>query len=224
MAAAPPPDAVVGRLLARHGRTFAEDAGIALGRAGPSALFRLLCMSLLMSARIRWTTAVDASKALTDHGWTTARKLAASSWEERARTLNRAGYARYDERTATMLGDAADLLLDRYRGDLRRLRDEADGDVAALRRRLGDVKGMGPVGIDIFLREAQAAWPEVRPFVDDRALASASRLGLGRNVDALTRLVPERRFPALVAALVRSGLERDHGAVLDDARRARRAG
>ena len=31
------------------------------------------------------------------------------------------GHRRYDERTATMLGDGAQLCLDRWRGDLRRL-------------------------------------------------------------------------------------------------------
>jgi hypothetical protein len=41
---------------------------------------------------------------------------------------NRHGYARYQEGTASMLGDACPLVLDRYRGDLRRLRAKAGQD------------------------------------------------------------------------------------------------
>ena len=82
-----------------------------------------------MSARIGAGQAVKAAHALTEAGWTTADNLAATSWRERVRVLNRHGYARYDERTTSMLGDACELLLlDRYRGDLRRLRTEAGQD------------------------------------------------------------------------------------------------
>lgn len=41
--------------------------------------------------------------------------------------LGRAHYKRYDERTSTMLGQAAELPDHRWGGDLRKLRDEADG-------------------------------------------------------------------------------------------------
>ncbi len=51
--------------------------------------------------------------------------MAAASWADRAEVLNGAGYARYDERTSTMLGQTAELLLRDYGGDLRRLRERA---------------------------------------------------------------------------------------------------
>lgn len=59
--------------------------------------------------------------------------MAEATWRQRTDVLNRAGYARYDESTSRMLGDTAQLLLDRYRGDLRKLREEA----AILRRNAG---------------------------------------------------------------------------------------
>jgi hypothetical protein len=43
---------VVAALLDRHGRTYAAEAGIRL-RDAPAPLFQLLCLSLLLSARIR---------------------------------------------------------------------------------------------------------------------------------------------------------------------------
>jgi hypothetical protein len=154
--AKPPADTVIEALLERHGQTYAEELGIDVAKGTPSVLFRLLVASILFSARIGAGQAVKAARALSDAGWTTADKLTATSWRERVRVLNRHGYARYDERTASMLGDAYELLLDRYRGDLRRLRAEAGQDPRQERRLLTEVKGLGQVGVDIFFREAQA--------------------------------------------------------------------
>src|SRR5919197_1339334 len=179
---------VVGALLDRHGRTFAEELRIDAAKGTPSPLFRLLVASILLSARIGHRLAVDAARALFEQGWTTAQKLDRTTWKQRVRVLNRAGYARYDERTASMLGDTTAMLLDRYRGDLRRLRDEAQRDPDRERALLKRFKGLGDVGVDIFFREVQVAWEELRPFADRRALDTAGRLGLGADARALERL------------------------------------
>jgi hypothetical protein len=113
---------IVAALLERHGLTYAEEFGIKLQRGTPSVLFRWLCASTLLSARIGAGAAMHAARALAEQGWTTAEKMAAATWEQRTRTLNQAGYARYDESTSRMLGDTALMLLDKYRGDLRQLR------------------------------------------------------------------------------------------------------
>ncbi|MGH3666554.1 MAG: hypothetical protein ACRDU8_10800, partial [Egibacteraceae bacterium] len=152
--------------------------------------------------------------ALADQGWTTAQKLAGSTWARRAKVLNSAGYARYDERTAAMLGVTADLLVDRYGGDLRKLRDEAGHDPAAERRLLKQCKGMGDVGVDIFFREVQGAWDELYPFVDKRAAAGADALGLPTDAKRLRRLVDRDDFTRFVAALVRVRQERDADEVI----------
>ena len=190
-------------VLDAHGQTFAGELAIPVERNTPSPLFRLLCAALLFSARIRASAAADAARALADHGWTTPEKLAASTWEDRTRVLNAAGYARYDERTATMLGETAHLLLDEYAGDLRRLREAADRDPAAERRRLKAFKGIGDVGVDIFFREAQVAWDELFPFADRTTLKAAKRLGLPASAQGLADLVDTDDFPRLVAGLVR---------------------
>jgi hypothetical protein len=216
--AKPPADAVVEALLEQHGQTYAQELGIDVAKGKPSALFRLLVASILFSARIGAGQAVKAARALTEAGWTTAEKLAATSWRERARVLNQHGYARYDERTASMLGDACELLLDRYRGDLRRLRAEAGQDPKRERRLLKEVKGLGDVGVDIFFREAQVAWEELFPFVDRRAARAARQLGLDPDPRALAAGRNPEAFVRLVAALVRTGLAGDHDAMLEAAR------
>ena len=206
-------------LLDLHGRTYAEELGIRVERNTPSQLFGLLVASLLFSARISADLAVRAAKALTEHGWTTPRKMAGATWAQRTRVLNRAGYARYDESTSRMLGDTSRLLLERYGGDLRDLREEAGRDPRRERELLKEFKGIGEVGVDIFFREAQVAWPELAPFADRRALQAAKRLGLPADARALQRLVGRRDLPRLVAALVRTALARDHGRVLEEAGR-----
>jgi endonuclease III len=205
---------IVEAVLERHGQTYAHELGIDLGGGGPSALFRMLVASILFSARIGAQQAVTAARALADQGWTTAEKMAATPWERRVRVLNQHGYARYDERTATMLGDACALLLDRYGGDLRQLRDEAGRDPGRERGLLKQVKGIGDVGVDIFFREVQVAWEELYPFADARALDAAKQLGLGGDVAKLADGRDHERFTRLVAGLVRVRLARDYDEVL----------
>ena len=208
---------VVAALLERHGQTHAEELGIEVRKGTPSPLFELLCASLLFSARIEAAIATEAARKLRRHGWRSAHRLAESTWNERVRALNEAGYTRYQERTATMLGETAETLLDRYSGDLRRLRDEAECDAGRERKLLKQFKGLGDVGVDIFFREVQVAWEEVAPFADRRALAAAERLGLGKDEQALLRVAEREDFPRLVAALVRTELEDDYEAVRSEA-------
>jgi endonuclease III len=169
-------------------------------------LFRLLCATVLFSHRISSETAVRAARALSERGWTTARSMARSTWRQRTDTLNRAGFARYDESTARMLGEDAQLALDEYGGDLRKLREAAGRDPDEERRRLRAFKGIGPTGADIFAREVQVVWRELGPFADRRAAGAARRLGLPSDPGALAQLVPRAEFAPLVAALVRVDL------------------
>lgn len=197
---------IVASVIREHGQTYASEAGIRL-QNGPASLFQVLCLSLLLSARIRASVAVSAMRALRSEGWTSPKKLVDSTWERRAKVLNESGYARYDERTATMLCDTSELLLDRYRGDLRRLRDEAGQDPDGERQLVKEFKGIGQVGADIFFREVQAVWPEVAPFFGAKVLDTAKSLGLPHDASALAKLCARRDdVPKLAAGLVRAQL------------------
>lgn len=215
----PTNEAIVRVLLETYGQTFASELGIRIERNTPSPLFRLLCAALLYSARIRADIAARATRALATEGWTTAQKLADSTWQQRTAVLNAAGYARYDERTATMLGEAADRVLTKYGGDLRRLREAAGHNPGDERRRLKAFKGIGNVGADIFCRDTQLVWDELYPFADRLALATANRLGLPDTTKGLARLVEPNRFPNLVAALVRVHLANATNDIVAAARR-----
>jgi hypothetical protein len=185
-------------LLEKAGRTYAEDAGITLADK-PAPLYRLLVLSTLLSTRIKADIAVAAARELRRYG--TPRKMLDASWQDRVDALGRAHYVRYDESTATALGDGAGLLLDEYKGDLRRLR----GDELA--KHLRRFPRMGPVGVDIFCREAQAVWPELRPYLDKKTRDGARKIGLPADQEKLAKLAGED-VPRLAAALVRVSLDR----------------
>lgn len=198
---------VIETLVAEHGRTFAEEAGIKL-RNTPQPLYRTLVMACLLSARIRGSVAVATTRALYEAGMRDPRRMADASWQERVDALGEGGYRRYDERTATMLGEGAELLLERWGGDLRRMRDEADGDLDQLRSLLREIPGLGPAGVDIFLREVQLVWPEAAPWLDAKALQGAERLGLPKEPDHLVKLAGHTEPAVLAAALVRAALDK----------------
>lgn len=200
---------ILQRLLRRHGRTFADEMGIELADDA-EPLFQLLVGALLMSARIDAGIAMSAARVLFAHGCTTPAAMAAASWQERVDALGEGSYVRYDESTAGYLGETAELLIEEYDGDLRLLRSRAEGDPGRLRELLKECKGIGDVGVDIFFREAQAVWDELRPFADEMALESAQRLGLGSEPGELPELAPTGDLPRLLAALVRAELEDDH--------------
>ncbi|GHB31895.1 endonuclease [Streptomyces viridiviolaceus] len=199
---------VLRELVGAHGETYAEEAGIRL-KDTPQPLYRLLVLAHLLSARIRGSIAVATARALDEAGLGDPRRMAESDWQERVDALGRGGYRRYDERTATQLGEAAELLTERWGGDLRRLRKEADGDVTELRRLLQEFPGVGPTGADIFLREAQRVWPEVAPYLDRKALQGAERLGLPTDPDRLVGLAGSTQPAVLAASLVRAAVDKD---------------
>ena len=203
------PETVVKVLLDQYGHTYAEDAGIRLADK-PAPLYQLLVLVKLLSARITADIAVQAARELFAAGYTTPKAMRQASWQDRVDALGRAHYRRYDERTATMLGNGAGLLDERWHGDLRRLRDEARGETKQIRSLLQEFPGIGPSGADIFLREVQAVWPSVAPYLDDRVIEGARRLGLPTGPAELARLAgSDWDVARLGAALIRVAHSKD---------------
>lgn len=191
-------------LVEHLGTTWSAQAGITL-RDRPMPLFQLLVLSVLSAAPISADVAATTARELWRAGWRTPQRMLGSTWQQRVDALGRGGYRRFDERTATVLADLATQLLDELDGDLRRLRD---GDHDRLRTALERFPRVGGTGSGIFLREVQAVWPEVAPFLDDKALDGAGALGWPTTPDRLAGLVgPEGpRVAALASALVRVAL------------------
>lgn len=184
------------------GDTFAEQADIDLTDS-PKPLFQVLVLSLLVSARISADTACDAAVLLFERGWRTAAAMRDAPRHKVTRTLGRAGYVRYDERTATSLEATATMVVDLYDGDLCRLAAQSGRDTAEASRLLRQFHGIGPVGAGIFLREVQDTWTWVRPYFDTKSLTGAELLGLPTAPDDLGALAPAGDTANLAAALAR---------------------
>ncbi len=197
-------------LVQRHGTTYAEEARIKLADK-PSQLWRLLVLSLLLSARISADIAVAAARELAKAGYRTPQAMADATWQDRDDAFGRAHYRRYDERTSTMLGETAQRVLDDYGGDLRRLHEP--GNVKQVSDRLQRFKGIGPTGAAIFCREMQAVWTDLAPYVDKVAADGAARLRLPGDPDQLAALVGKDDFVRLLAGCVRAA--RDKSVVTD---------
>ena len=106
----------------------------------------------------------------------TPERMRAAGWQQRVDALGRAHYKRYDESTATALGEGAELMRSEYGDDLRRLRERAERDPERIRELLTGFPRLGPVGAKIFGREAQLVWPELRPALDRKVLDGAGPL------------------------------------------------
>ena len=197
---------IIKELLDKCGRTYADEAGIKLAdRPGP--LYQLLVLSILLSAPISGDIAMAAARELFAAGYRTPKAMSEAGWQDRVDALDRGRYRRYDERTATALGDGADLLSSRWHGDLRKLRDRAGGDADGIASLLTELPRLGPAGASIFLREVQDVWPAVAPYVDGKMIIGARRVRLPVSRPELGQLLSSSGQPArLAAALVRVSL------------------
>lgn len=195
-------DSVVRRLLHDHGATYCEQAAITL-RDKPRPLFELLVLAMLLAKPISAGIAVAASIELRHLGVRTARGTLNTTWQQRVDALGRAHYKRYDESCATRLEEAARLVIDRWKGDLRRLAAEAGRRAETTADLLTEIPGIGPAGADIFLREAQRVWPWLQPHLDRRVLNGAREAGLPHSRNDLAHVFEGRDAAALGAALVR---------------------
>ncbi|NYH52814.1 hypothetical protein HNR06_002403 [Nocardiopsis arvandica] len=190
------------------GTTLAAEAGIRMADK-PAALWQLLVLVNLMSARISAGIAVAAARELNGAGGTTPDGMAGLSWQDRVDALGRGHYVRYDESTATRLGECADLVREEYGGDLRGLGERSGRRVARLESGLREFPGIGPTGAAMFCREVQAVWPWLRPYADEYVLSGAGKVGLPEDGNKLAELVGGDDIAPLAAGLAR--VARDGG-------------
>ena len=164
---------------------------------------------MLSSARISADIAVAAARELFTAGWRTPQKMRDATWQQRVDALGRGHYVRYDESTSTKLGELSQSVIDEYAGDLRRIRPEGRRGAEPAEQLADAVASfprIGPTGAQIFCREVQDLWPEVKPCFDDRALQAAGKLGLPTDPRKLASLAAKGQVATLAAALVRARL------------------
>lgn len=117
--------------------------------------------------------------------------------------LEEAGLERSQERLSFVLGSVADRVHERYGGNLTRLRERANRDPESERIMLQELRGVDDLPADAFFREVQVVWDEHYPFVDERALAAARKLGLPDDPQGLAPCVAREDLPRLACGLAR---------------------
>jgi endonuclease III len=190
------------RLLKAAGQSYAAQAGIRLTDT-PAPLYQLQVLALLLSTRITSAIALNAARELRAAGYTTPQRMRQASWADRVEALGRAHYRRYDESTASRLGDGAQLLIEGYGGDLRKLAAKAGQDAGRADELLQEFPGIGPLGAAIFLREVQTVWKWLQPYLDERVAEAAEQFGLPATARRLASAAGTADLSRLSAALIR---------------------
>lgn len=178
---------------------YSEELGIDLARGGDEAYFRWFLASVLFGARISQTTAKNTYRAFVHHGLTDPKKIVAAGWDFLVATIMReGGYVRYDGRKSTQILRDCDRLLAEYGGSLSRLHDSA-GSPREVEKRLSEFYGVGPVTVNIFLRELRPFWRNAAP----APLPEVVRLAHELNIDLSRYDEKTMAFARLEAGLIR---------------------
>jgi endonuclease III len=214
-----PQRATARQLVSQLGGKFSTALGIRLAPKEPAQTFKWLLASVLLGARISSEIAQRTYREFERAGLVSPQAILKAGWRRLVDVLDRGGYARYDEKTATKLLAICKAVIDRYGGDLHAIQLAAR-DGSDLEQRIMDLgSGIGLVTANIFLRELRGTWPKAKPEPSELVVRAARDLAfLPGRVQDPKRILESlqaawtadggtaRSFPDFEAALVRHGI------------------
>ncbi len=168
-------------------QTFSQELGLDLTK--PKDRFKWFLASILFAKRISAELAKKTYQQFEAEGIITPEKILTAGWDRLVDVLDAGGYVRYDFSTASNLLKIMGDLKENY-GDLEGLHEISSSPID-LEKRLQEFKGIGPVGINIFLRELKGIWEKADPNPSKMALKTAQKIGLmdvKKHESALVRL------------------------------------
>ncbi|KAJ5178022.1 FAD dependent oxidoreductase [Penicillium coprophilum] len=163
-----------------HGTTFADSPN-----SCPEMVLAMLMDALIKARPISHELTQKTIKELIKARYYDIDVLSNSTWEDRTMVLQAGGYNRYREQCATNLGELADLVVEKYEGDLNNLLLDAGCEINKVGRLLKEVKGIGDLAVEIFFNSVQSVWPSIAPSVDSRSLKTAAEIGIGTDLDEI---------------------------------------
>ena len=171
----------VGISTIKRSALYSEELGIDLRRAADGELFKWFLASILFGTRITETIAKNTYWSFERHRLLEPRKILETGWDFLVNPVMReGGYVRYDEKTSTKILRICQTLLAEYGGSLKTLHEKSS-DSDDLEARVMQFYGVGPVTMNIFLRELRPFWrksnPEPLPVVKELA----RRYGINLN-------------------------------------------
>ena len=159
---------------------YSEELGIQLNLKTDEEFFKWFLASVLFGARISETIAKRTYRAFEKYGLLVPIKILNAGWDFLVNPVMReGGYVRYDEKTSRQVLNNCKVLLKEYEGSLTVLHEKA-ADGKDLEARLLAFYGIGPVTVNIFLRELRPFWEKdtVEPLQKVRELARRYAIGL----------------------------------------------
>lgn len=142
---------------------YSEELGIALSRKREQEYFKWFLASVLFGGRISESIARNTYYAFVRYKLLTPQRILEAGWDFLVNPIMReGGYVRYDGRKSSQILRNCETLLLHYAGRLTKLY-EAAADNQDLEARLLAFYGIGPITINIFLRELRPYWPNADP-------------------------------------------------------------
>jgi endonuclease III len=155
-------------------QSYSEELGLDLTR--PEDRFKWFLASVLFAKRISADIAKKTYRRFEEEELTTLERMLAAGWDRLVQVLDSGGYVRYDFSTASNLLKVMEELKEKY-GDLEGLHMESRSPMD-LERRLKEFRGVGPVGVNIFLRELRGIWEKAKPKPSKMAIKASQRMDL----------------------------------------------
>jgi endonuclease III len=166
-------------------KTYSEELGLDLNK--PEDRFKWFLASILFAKRISSKIAKKTFKRLQEEGLVTPEAVLNAGWDRLVEVLDSGGYVRYDFSTATNLLDVSKKLLEEF-GSIDEVHNRAKSS-RQLEELLAGFRGVGPAGVNIFLRELRGIWSKADPEPSKLAVETARRLGVKRIREVESQLV-----------------------------------
>lgn len=162
-------------LIEGYGALYSDELGIRLRPKNDREIFKWFLASVLFGAPIGEKNAKKTYGIFDSGGVTTPERILKTGWEGLVRLLDEGGYTRYDFKTADKLLEMASNFRERYGSSMTELYARSRGEAELERNLKALAKGVGPITIDIFLREMSGIW-KVRPEHTPTAVRTARSL------------------------------------------------
>lgn len=164
------------KLLEDLRRLGSYSGELGLDLAKPEDRFKWFLASILFAKRISADIAKKTYRRFEEEGLVTPEKILEAGWDRLVEVLDSGGYVRYDFSTASNLLNNMELLKNRY-GSLEEIHRQSSGP-RDLERRLQEFKGVGPVAVNIFLRELRGIWEKAKPRPSKMSIEISRKIGL----------------------------------------------
>ncbi|MCK4389924.1 MAG: hypothetical protein KAV83_06785 [Desulfobacterales bacterium] len=182
----------------KRSQLYSEELGIKLSK-NDKEYFKWFLASLLFGGRISETIAKNTYRAFVRYGLLTPQEILETGWDFLVNPIMReGGYVRYDGRKSSQILRDFRTLLDEYGGSLKKLH-RISIDSKDLENRLLAFYGVGPITVNIFLRELRPHWHKADP----DPLPIVSELATKLNVDLSRHRRNSVTFVRMEAGLIR---------------------